>query len=81
MINENRFKKAQESRKQEQTAIKKKLSDDASDNLEGKQATLMIYLPEQLKYQLKMYAVNQNRPVAVLLRKWIEEKLQENSTY
>ena len=75
---ENRFKKAQETRKKEQTAIKEKLTNDATNNFDNKQVTLMIYISKKLKRDLKIYALNHDKPVAVLLRQWIEEKLYTN---
>lgn len=83
---ENRFAKAANKRQTEREEIKKatklttpkpaKETPAKDENGAGENtASLMIYLPEDLKQQLKIYAATHHRSVAVILREWIAEKL------
>lgn len=44
-------------------------------NTEGKTATIMCYVPEDLKRDLKVYAANHGKSMKDLLREMIEEKI------
>ena len=44
-------------------------------NTEEKSATIMCYVPEDLKRDLKVYAANHGKSIKDLLREMIEEKI------
>ena len=83
---ENRFAKAANKRQTEREEIKKAAKLTATTPGKGvptqgeagageNTASLMIYLPPEVKQQLKIYAATNNKSIAVVLREWIVEKL------